>query len=37
VDDRTAYGFQEGSVVHVTIVHVPSGQTVFDKDVFAAW
>jgi FlaG/FlaF family flagellin (archaellin) len=37
VTDRTAYGFQEGSVVHVTIVHTPSGQTVYDKDVVATW
>ena len=37
VDDRAAYGFQEGSVVHVTIIHTPSGQTVYDKDVVATW
>ncbi|WP_083523497.1 type IV pilin N-terminal domain-containing protein [Methanofollis ethanolicus] len=37
VTDRTAYGFQEGSVVHVTIVHTPSGQTVYDRDVVATW
>ena len=37
VTDRTAYGFQEGSVVHVTIIHAPSGQTVYDKDVVATW
>jgi len=35
--DRTAYGFQEGSVVHVTIIHTPSGQTVYDRDVVATW
>ncbi|NLB01261.1 MAG: type IV pilin [Methanomicrobiales archaeon] len=37
VDDRTAYGFQEGSVVHVTIIHTPTGQTLYDKDVVAPW
>jgi flagellin-like protein len=37
VTDRTAYGFQEGSVVHVTIIHTPTGQTVYDKDVVATW
>lgn len=37
VTDRPAYGFQEGSVVHVTIVHTPSGQTVYDRDVVATW
>lgn len=37
VTDRTAYGFQEGSVVHITIVHTPSGQTVYDQDVVATW
>ena len=37
VTDRTKYGFQEGSVVHVTIIHTPTGQTVYDKDVVATW
>lgn len=35
--DRMTYGFQEGSVVHITIVHMPSGQTVYDQDVVATW
>ena len=37
VTDKTAYGFQEGSVVHVTIIHTPTGQTLYDKDVVATW
>jgi hypothetical protein len=35
--DRMKYGFQEGSVVHVTIIHMPSGQTVYDQDVVVQW
>jgi len=37
VEDRVKYGFQEGSVVHVTIIHTPTGQTVCDKDVVVSW
>lgn len=37
VEDKTKYGFQEGSVVHVTIIHTPTGQTLYDKDVVATW
>lgn len=37
VTDRMAYGFQEGSVVHMTIIHMPTGQTVYDRDVVATW
>ena len=35
--DYTSYGFQEGAVVHVTILHTPSGQTIYDKDVEVSW
>ena len=31
--DPTNYGYQAGAVVTVKIVHVPSGQVIFDKDV----
>ena len=31
------YGFNEGSVVHVTITHTPSNKVIFDKDVIATW
>ena len=34
-DDQ--YGFGEGSVVHITVIHTPSGKTIFDKDVIAKW
>lgn len=34
---RTVYGFGEGSVVHITVVHVPSGTILSDKDVIAVW
>lgn len=36
-NDKRGYGFQEGSVVHVTIIHTPTGQTVCDKDVVVSW
>lgn len=32
-----AYGFGEDSVVHITVVHTPSGKAIFDKDVKAEW
>lgn len=31
------YGFGEGSVVHITVIHTPSGKAIFDKDVIAKW
>ncbi len=31
------YGFGEGSVIHITVIHTPSGKAVFDKDVKAKW
>lgn len=36
-DAISAYGFAGDSTVHVTIVHVPSGKTIYDKDVVIAW
>ena len=36
-DDKTNYGFNEGSIVHVTITHIPSNKVLFDKDVVATW
>ncbi len=33
----TAYGFAGDSTVHVTIVHVPSGKTIYDNDVVISW
>lgn len=35
--DKTNYGFNEGSIVHVTITHIPSNKVLFDKDVVATW
>ena len=35
--DKVSYGFGEGSVVHVTISHIPSNKIIFDKDVIATW
>lgn len=37
ITDRTAYGFQDGSVVHITIVHTPTGQTIYDREVTVVW
>lgn len=37
ISDYTSYGFQEGSIVHVTVIHKPSGQTIMDKDVVVTW
>lgn len=37
ITDRAAYGFQEGSVVHIIIVHTPTGQTIYDREVTVAW
>ena len=36
-DDKISYGFNEGSVVHVTISDIPSNKIIFDKDVIATW
>ena len=36
-NDKTKYGFNEGSIVHVTITHIPSNKVLFDKDVVATW
>ena len=35
--ERTTYGFTEGSVVHITVIHVPSGTVLSDQDVTAIW
>ena len=37
VTDIDAYGFTEGTNVHVTIVHKPSGRFIYDKDVKVVW
>ena len=37
IDERILYGFAEGSVVHVTISHIPSNKIIFDQDVVATW
>ena len=37
IDERNLYGFAEGSVVHVTISHIPSNKIIFDQDVVATW
>ncbi|WP_220681642.1 type IV pilin N-terminal domain-containing protein [Methanofollis formosanus] len=37
IDDKDKYGFGEGAIVHVTIVHKPSGKFIFDKDVEVVW
>jgi hypothetical protein len=37
VDDKDRYGFGEGAIVHVTIVHKPSGKFIFDRDVEVVW
>ncbi|MBO7387944.1 MAG: type IV pilin N-terminal domain-containing protein [Methanomicrobium sp.] len=31
------YGFGEGSIVHITVVHKPSHSAIFDKDVVVKW
>nr|WP_281069286.1 type IV pilin [Methanomicrobium sp. W14] len=31
------YGFGEGSVVHITVVHKPSNTAIFDQDVNVIW
>ena len=36
-DDKLAYGFNEGSIVHVVITHIPSNTVLFNKDVSATW
>ncbi|MFA5330825.1 MAG: type IV pilin N-terminal domain-containing protein [Methanoregula sp.] len=33
ITDKTDYGFSDKAVVHVTIVHKPSGKFIYDKDV----
>lgn len=35
--NRMAYGFQEGSRVHVTILHLPTNTILYDKDVVVEW
>ena len=35
--EDSLYGFGEGSVVHITVVHNPSGTAIFDKDVKVKW
>jgi len=37
VSDKTQYGFGEGSLVHITIIHIPTGNVLSDKDVMAVW
>lgn len=36
-NEKTLYGFGEGSVVHVTISDIPSNKILFDKDVIVTW
>ena len=36
-DEKKEYGFAEGSVVHVTITHIPSNKVIYDQDVVATW
>ncbi len=31
------YGFGEGSIVHITVIHKPSHSVIYDKDVVAKW
>jgi len=33
ITQKTVYGFTDSSIVHVTIVHKPSGKFIYDKDV----
>ncbi|WP_292410662.1 MULTISPECIES: type IV pilin N-terminal domain-containing protein [unclassified Methanoculleus] len=35
--ERNKFGFQEGSVVHITVIHKPSGKFIYDKDVMVRW
>ncbi|ADN36974.1 conserved hypothetical protein [Methanolacinia petrolearia DSM 11571] len=35
--EDSQYGYGEGSVVHITVVHKPSGTAIFDKDVTVKW
>ncbi len=37
VMDRETFGFKEGSVVHITVIHKPSGKFIYDKDVVVRW
>lgn len=37
VGDKESYGFGEGAIVHVTIIHKPSGKFIYDKDVEVIW
>ncbi len=37
VSDRTSYGFGDGSVVHITVIHAPTGTILSDKEVRAVW
>ena len=36
-DEKTKYGFGEGSVVHVTISDIPSNKILYDQDVIVEW
>ena len=35
--EDSQYGFGEGSIVHISVVHKPSGTAIFDKDVTVKW
>lgn len=37
VSDRTSYGFTDGSVVQITVIHAPTGKILSDKEVKAVW
>ena len=37
VADREAFGFKEGSVVQVTVIHKPSGKFIYDKEMVVRW
>jgi len=37
VADRETFGFKEGSIVHITVIHKPSGKFIYDKDVVVRW
>jgi len=32
-----SYGFGDYAIIHVTIVHIPSGKMIYDQDVVAEW
>lgn len=37
ITNKTTYGFTDKSIVHITIVHKPSGKFIYDKDVEVLW